>query len=287
MFTKKHCSPRKCKIDYSCLSKNILISIAKILNKNYNAKIKIKKRSKKKLYNDIKEKLSRSECKTESCWRNINKIMDKLSDKEKKQFNESFRPLKPDNWNNNPNTWLNTTDINNVMRQYEKKYPYFKYYGATPIDFHIKSDDTCLVSNLCNINLNNLKNKKCIGMVFNTDPHNKSGQHWFSMFIDTVGRNLENPTIYYFDSATAIKDIEELPLQILNLIDKLQKQSNNKFDILYNDIKHQYGSTECGVYCIHFLTEMLKGIAFEDYVSKKLSDKKIEKYRNKFFIENK
>ena len=287
MFTKKHCSPRKCKIDYSCLSKNILISIAKILNKNYNAKIKIKKRSKKKLYNDIKEKLSRAECKTESCGTNINKIMDKLSDKEKKQFNESFRPLKPDNWNNNANTWLNTTDINNVMRQYEKKYPYFKYYGATPIDFHIKSDDTCLVSNLCNINLNNLKNKKCIGMVFNTDPHNKSGQHWFSMFIDTVGRNLENPTIYYFDSATAIKDIEELPLQILNLIDKLQKQSNNKFDILYNDIKHQYGSTECGVYCIHFLTEMLKGIAFEDYVSKKLSDKKIEKYRNKFFIENK
>ena len=151
------------------------------------------------------------------------------------------------------------------MGQYEKKYPYFKYYGATPIDFHLKTGNQCLVSDICDINVNTMKNKKCVGFVFNTDKHDKPGQHWFSMFVDLVGINREKPTIYYFDSATAIHNIEDVPIQILDLIEKLQGQSNDKFDIFYNDIQHQQGDTECGIYCIHFLTEMLKGISFEKY----------------------
>ena len=70
MFVKKHCSPRKGKINISCLSKNLLIKIAKVLNKNYGAKIKIKKQSKKKLYDAIKNKLKTKECKSELCWKN-------------------------------------------------------------------------------------------------------------------------------------------------------------------------------------------------------------------------
>ena len=56
------------------------------------------------------------------------------------------------------------------MEQYEKV-SHFKYFGATPIDFALKNGNSCMVSSLCNINLNNLKDKKCIGMIFNTDPH--------------------------------------------------------------------------------------------------------------------
>ena len=38
-------------------------------------------------------------------------------------------------------------------------------------------------------------------MVFNTDPHDRSGQHWFSLYIDLKGKNIKNkPCIYYFDS---------------------------------------------------------------------------------------
>ena len=197
-----------------------------------------------------------------------------------------FRPEQPVKWKEEPNTWLTTIDINKVMEQYEKKYPHFKYYGATPIDFNLKyNDNSCMVSDICDIDINNMKNKKCIGMVFNTDPHNMSGQHWFSMYIDLIGMNMDKPAIYYFDSATPVNSIEKIPVQIIKLIEKLQKQSNFMFDIFFNDIKHQYGNTECGVYCLHFLTEMLKGKKFRKYIQSNLTDKKIEKYRKKFFID--
>ena len=100
------------------------------------------------------------------------------------------------------------------------------------------------------------------------------------MYIDNVGKNMPNPAIYYFDSATSVQKMEELPSQILQLMEKLQEQSNYKFDIYYNDIKHQRGSTECGIYCLYFLTEMLKGTPFKKLIQRNLTDKKIEKYRN-------
>ena len=52
MFVKEHCSPRKDEIKDSCLKKKTLLSIAKILNKKNNTKIKLKKTSKKKLYSE-------------------------------------------------------------------------------------------------------------------------------------------------------------------------------------------------------------------------------------------
>ena len=286
MFNKEHCSPRKEKIQDSCLSKTLLIKFSKILNKNYGANIKIKKRSKKKIFEEISEFLNnKNHCSTESCWINIELLSKHLSSRDIKKINAFFKPREPKEWIENPNTWLTTTDINNVMEQYEKKYPHFKYYGATPIDFNLKFiDNTCKVSDLCEIDLKKLKNKKCIGMVFNTDTHNKSGQHWFSMFIDMKGINMDEPAIYYFDSAKPIKNIEAIPVQIIKLIEKLQIQNNYKFNIYFNDIRHQYGNTECGVYCLHFLTEMLKGKCFLDYKGGDLTDKKIASYRKKFFI---
>ena len=85
--------------------------------------------------------------------------------------------------------------------------------------------------------------------------------------------------------AEAINDINEVPEQILDLIEKFQKQYNYQFDVLYNDIQHQHGNTECGIYCLHFLTEMLKGKGFRNYVNQKNNDKEIEKFRKLFFIE--
>ena len=66
MFVKGHCSPRKGDIKSSCLSKKTLRSIAKILNQEINANIKIKKTSKEKLYNDITKYLKKTKCKENS-----------------------------------------------------------------------------------------------------------------------------------------------------------------------------------------------------------------------------
>lgn len=287
MFIKEHCSPRKEKIKESCLSKKILIKIAKILNKNNKTDIPLKKVSKKKLFDEISKHLNnKSNCDTESCWANINSIMNGLTDKERQQIKESFRPEKPEEWKSNPNTWLSTEDINNVMNQYEKEFPYFKYFGATPIDFNLKSGNTCLVSDICNINVKQIKknNKKCIGMVFNTDPHNKGGQHWFSMYVDLIGKNRPKPAIYYFDSASPVNNFQDIHQRIIELMYKIEEQCDFKLDIFYNNIKHQHGDTECGVYCLHFLTEMLKGKNFKEYINSDLDDKIIEQFRNVYFI---
>ena len=291
MFVKGHCSPRIDNESITCLSKKILIKIAKILNKEYDSNINIHS-SKKKLFNHIQTVMSKhSSCLKESCWSQLNLLFNNLSKEDYNLVEKSFKPFQPKKWKENPNTWLTTHDIDNVMEQYEKKYPYFQYIGATPIDFHLKNKNgSCLVSELCHLNIKELKKnkKKSIGLVFNIDPHNKPGQHWFSMYIDMVGKNRrDKPSIYFFDSAKAINDIHSVPQQILDFIEKIQNNNNYSFDVLYNDIQHQYGDTECGMYCLHFLIHMLKGMSFHNYIQRKLTDKKMEKFRKKYFIQSK
>ena len=85
--------------------------------------------------------------------------------------------------------WLNSDDIEKVMKQYEHTYPCFRFIGPTPIDFdkHIY-EDKCVWDDLCKFDLlsyiNDGINK--IGIIFNTDPHDKSGAHWISLFIDLI-----------------------------------------------------------------------------------------------------
>ena len=178
----------------------------------------------------------------------------------KKIFQDSFRPYQPDKWDKNPNTWLSTIDINRVMEQYEDAYPNFQYLGANPIDFDKKIGNRCVSDELCKLDIKCIKKdgKDCLGMVFNTDPHNKSGEHWFSLYIDLIGKNVKGkPYIYYFDSL-ASKPKQE----VVDFVKKVQEQCldlNKDIKFLYNDIKHQHENTECGVYCLHFLVSMLKG----------------------------
>ena len=284
MFVKKHCSPRINEEQYSCLTKGALNSIAKALNKEYGSSINIRQ-SRKKLFLEIKKILSKnSNCKTENCWTGLN-IMNHIPPKKLKVIKGSFRPTQPKEWKTKPRTWLNTTNIDDVMEQYEKKYPSFKYIGATPIDFDLEQGNTCMVSELCNFDIGKIKKekKKSVGMVFNTDPHNRPGEHWFSMYIDLIGKNRKGkPTIYFFDSA--INKLSMVPKQILEFIEEIQKENNYRFDFLYNDIQHQYEDTECGIYCLHFLTEMLKGKPFKEYINQKIDDKKMFRFRDKFFI---
>ncbi len=289
MYIKKHCSPSSEGIGGSCIPRRILMKIATILNKHENCKIN-KRCSVKVLQKNIKKEIDKlTQCSNEYCWEFMETIKEKLPPNEYEILQESFKPLMPEKWKKNPNTWLNTNDIDNVLEQYEDEYPYFKYYGASPIDFDLKThNNQCKVNDLCNINIKELldDNVKCIGMVFNVDPHTKGGQHWFSMYVDLVGMNRKKkPTIYYFDSiSTSITSNE-----IKNLIEKLQSQAiDNQFtlDLIYNDKNHQKENTECGVYCLHFLTNMLQGTKFKQYLRKPLRDKDMEKYREIFFIRN-
>ena len=54
-------------------------------------------------------------------------------------------------------------------------------------------------------------------------------------------------------------------------------------EFLYNDIQHQKRNTECGIYSIHFITSMLEGKDFDDYI-KKLNEMIIWKNTEIFII---
>ena len=286
MFVKGHCSPSKDNNKtVSCLNYEILKKIAETLN-NFDYGIRIYK-GKKALHNEISKKIrNETSCKTEACWKSLRIIKDELSDNDKEVFEDSFRPDMPKEWKDKPNTWLSTIDINKVMEQYEDAYPKFQYLGANPIDFDKKiTENKCVSNELCNIDIKSIKKdgKDFLGMVFNTDPHNQSGEHWFSLYIDLKGINIKNePCIYYFDSL-ASKPKEE----VVDFVKKVQEQClniNKDIQFLYNDIKHQHENTECGVYCLHFLVSMLKGEDFKKYINHERDDKEMEKFREFFFV---
>lgn len=287
MHVKQHCSPIESNNKYSCLDDDIIIDIANILNNN-NENININiKNNPEKIHKDIEKILKKWNINEEKSIQNIKQIKDNLSSDKLKRFNESFKPAMPKEWYNNINTWLCTTDITNVLNQYKKNNKDFYLYGPTPIDFDLKNNNNeCLVDSLCKFNLSNhIKNNQTkIGIIFNTDPHTESGEHWISMYIDVNGINLNNkPGIYFFDSTG-----EDPPEEIIKLINKVIEQGekeNINFVYFENDIQHQKGGTECGMYSLHFIINMLNGTNFKKYVKEYKNDKFMEKFRKIYFIE--
>ena len=128
-----------------------------------------------------------------------------------------------------------------------------------------------------------LKNKKTkIGIVFNTDPSTKSGKHWISMYVDMGCHNSPNYGIYYFDSYG-----DKPSNQILELIRKIQRQGascKRKMNYYYNDHSFQKEESQCGMYAINFIKQMLDGLSFNSYLKQKLSDRTMIKLRDEYFV---
>ena len=91
---------------------------------------RIQNKDSRGIWDKLREYMQQS-CKRESCWLRHN-IFKKITDK---SMLNVFSPLRPKNWDKNPKQWLTGEDIEKVMKQYEKKYPYFEFIGPTPIDY--------------------------------------------------------------------------------------------------------------------------------------------------------
>jgi Ulp1 family protease len=140
----------------------------------------------------------------------------------------------------------------------------------------------CVWEELCNFNLAEQikKGKTKIGIIFNTDPHDKPGQHWISMFI-----NIKKKHIFFFDS-TGDKPSKE----IMALVNRIKEQGMSlkpkivfKFDS-NEGIEHQYGNTECGIYSLFFIVHMLEEKMTEHYLKTHiLKDEYMQKFRKVYF----
>ena len=99
--------------------------------KNKTQKIKSKKP--KEIWQFFKDNIST--CKRESCWLQQPFIKPKKTDKLKYY---TFAPKYPDSWYNNKTEWLNSLDIQRVMRQYKREFSEFDFKGPSPIDYDSK-----------------------------------------------------------------------------------------------------------------------------------------------------
>lgn len=283
MYKEKHCSPGENDVIGSCLDDDIVIKVAKAINRLANDNQKLDKidlsRSPEDIHGDICAQISKiSKCSSEACWQKIKSLMKELgSDKE--EFIDSFKPQMPKEWIKNYNEWLSTYEIEDCLEQHLDADKNFYFYGAVPIDF-----SKCSVSNLCSFDMKKHldKGETKIGIVFNTDPSTKDGQHWISLYMDLGKHNNAYPGIYYFDSFG-----RKPPKEIKELIKKAQNQGekcNCEPYYFYNDYSYQKRNSQCGMYAIHFIKKMLEGLSFEEYLNTKLTDQLMVDLRKDYFI---
>jgi hypothetical protein len=281
--TKQNKTLKKAAVKGSCFSVDDLLKIAREWNMlNPRNKIlldvehnKSNTLSSKTLWNLVAEKLSSQSCRSEYCW-----IKKKLSPHLSRKLLLNFRPEMPSSWHRNNTEWLSTSNIEDVMEQYELEFPNFTFRGAVPIDFDKKLDaNSCVSNKVCDMNLRNLKkmNKNKIGIVFNLDEHTKSGSHWIAMFID-----LDIMKLGFWDSYGF-----EPPAEVITLITRMQSQSKKYFkrplEIVRNKKRHQYKNSECGMYCIYFISQLLEGQKFEQVYNTIITDDFMNQKRKMFF----
>jgi hypothetical protein len=235
--------------------------MASSLNQKKNAGISLKK-SKNALWESIRKTLF-PVCTTEWCW------LDHV-DTDKKMKEETFRPAMPIEWVKNKYEWLSTTDIQEVMVQYEKQYNNFRFFGPVPVD--CPKDIYCELTDL-DIKKLKLKGIDYIGVIFNLDRHDQSGSHWVALYI-----NIPKSLITYYDSTAS--EPPEYIKYFINMIGIKLNQLNGKHEYQYNKKRHQYGGSECGMYSMNFLIESLKGKTLKDFEIKQITDREVNLLRN-------
>jgi len=294
-YTK--CAPSKKYTDGSCFTLKSLKKIAEAYNRfigaDSNDIIKIIN-SKVELVKQLNDKIT--DCGDDQlCWLDI-KWIKEIKDSD--LHNNTFRPKGPQG----RFKWLSTTNINDIMGQYEEKYPDFKFLGAVPIDF----EDLDFFG-IGNINFDELYNsgKKKIGLVINLDEHWKRGSHWVALYCD-----IQNNKMFFFDSygikprnkiSNFVKKIalwcykrNNLGIQYGSSQDtEFDTESNfmrakkNKYeelmDISYNKIRHQFKNSECGVYSVNFILRLLKGESFEQICNNITLDDQVNECRKTYF----
>lgn len=275
-FKKEACSPKKDgeALPFTCYTTESLLKLKKVWNMRHPDKI-IKSNKPRDIWETLRE-FTKNTCSTESCWLRHQCIK---NDIDRSMWDNNFAPYSPKKWKQNPNEWLTTTDIQKVMGQWEKAHPNFIFIGPSPIDYneHVAFGE-CVWEELCKFSLSKYKKQGVnkIGVIFNLDKHTEPGSHWVALFIDG-----EKKKIYYFDSYG-----DEIPDEIKDFSSDVSRQSE-KFGEKYEEIisknRHQYGNSECGMYSLFFIVQLLKGTPHHIFEKYRVPDSKMTALRKEFF----
>jgi hypothetical protein len=205
-----------------------------------------------------------------------------LSQVEKDTLAKKYlRPKQPDEWKADPDKWLDSNNIEEVMKQYEEAFPDFEFMGPYPIDFaapdpYVKDREKCLIDEVCELRVatamdSGTKTNR-IGIIYNLDPHYKSGSHWVGVYID-----IPKHKCYYFDSYGLYP-----PKQIARFMKWLTVQ-DPKMKLHYNGRRFQHKNTECGMYSLYFIIRMIHGDGFRAFTRQSPPDEEMLKLRHWIF----
>jgi transcriptional regulator NrdR family protein len=231
------------------------------------------------IWSTIRDKLYQNCGNDEYCWTK-DKLMEELPANVKDEIlTKTFKPERPlGRSGKNMSAWLSNIDIENVLEQLYDVYKDFILLGPFPIDYkkypQLYELNTDVILEAIN------KGKKRIGVMFNTGTLKSGGVHWVCLFLDFV-----NGTIEYFDSVghKPPKVIGEFINDVNNDICSRFTKGCIKMHEKIKQLQHQKGNNECGVYCLYFITEKLKGRSYEDIQSNEMTDSVMFQFRNKFF----
>lgn len=291
------CAPNKDFSQGSCFDHQSLIKIAKNYNKKHpEDKINYDGLSKKELWGILQKKFSYKCGEQESCWLDIPQVAE-LEDQEIEK--NTFKPKIP----KRKYQWLSNFDIDDVMIQYENKYPFFVYLGTSPIDFDIH---VAAIKNLDIVKMYKA-GVRVIANIFNLDKHDESGSHWVAVFIDMRSlsdlksymggsynkyyNNVDHKSqsIEFFDSygnanGNNGRPPKEIDVFMKRMINNMKKGAGIDLEYKYNTVRHQYQNSECGVYCLNFITERLDGVPFKNVTGFIVKDKDMNERRKNFFM---
>lgn len=284
--TSNMCAPSKKFLEKSCITLETIINMAEAYNiwsqkHKLNGEIQLSKGNmemlkpneyKKYLLNELSRRLD-DICDDQICWTKQEFVKYMKKELHHELTHKTFRPIGPQG----KFTWLNTVNINEVMKQYEDLYNDFKFLGAVPVDF-----DELPSLGICDLNFDELikKGKTKLGIVFNLDEHYKSGSHWVAGFCDLL-----NHKLYYYDSYGIYPEARIRKL-FMRIVDFCKKKSNKqKIIAYYNKHRHQYKNSECGVYSISFILNLLNGKSFYDIVGNDYPDDSVNICRSKYFLQ--
>lgn len=280
-----YCAPGIRKNGNGCLDRPALVKIAEAINRKHGKKIinYSGQTSDDQLWNQIRDSFANVCGSQEWCWLDQNT----LKSDDLKMLNQYYKPPGPET----KTKWLSTSDINHVLRQFERIYPDFAFMGTVPINFDqvieaygklnlcmLQKGDGIKMDDGRHIYKDQVINK--VGFVFNLDPSYKSGSHWVSMFLNLA---VPKPYIGYFDSYGQCPP----PQEIMKLMQRIQEQGRKclgvNITIKCNTIQHQYKGTECGTYSLYFIYSSLQGKSFEEIVENIILDDDMNLYRDFFF----
>ena len=279
-----------------CIPKNIIVNIHNKVINNSN----------KNDYNElIKELGSELSCTNDN---NIELcIINKAPIDEQMKTNLKKEYLKPEGALD-PVEWLNNTNIDEIQEQFYKKYPNYYYSYIHMIDFVMHPPDNEIkdhrIINIKDIDfvkeLNGVdyKNKitsnnnklKYYGVVFNTDPSHKSGQHWFSLFFNfaSVGTINDPWTLEYFNSSGEDIKTSGFNDYFKKLAIEISKGTNKVCNyIRVTKLQHQNTVTgNCGCYALGYIWDRLEKIPSSKYNDPNeliTDDKYVSNFRKRLF----